>query len=125
MSEIALPDDFYKDSSFIDYDLFVFGGLISAWIREMYTVEIWVMQDYRVHSSWTKTVNFSFHPAPRFNPIYFINCGDIVGTVGDGGLVKFNDKGHLLEYRSYDNCFFVRSQMVVYTESLLSFPGGH
>ncbi|KAK2361864.1 F-box/kelch-repeat protein [Trifolium repens] len=122
LSEIAIPVDFYRDSSFIDYDLFVFGGLISVWIVEDYTVEIWVMQDFGVHISWTKTVNFSYHPAPNFNPIYFTNCGDIVGTVGDGGLVKFDDKGLLLNYRSNDDCFFDRSQMVVYTESLLSFP---
>jgi F-box interacting protein len=122
LSEIAIPVDFYRDSSFIDYDLFVFGGLISVWIIENYTVEIWVMQDYGEHISWTKTVNFSYHPAPNFNPIYFTNCGDIVGTVGDGGLVKFDDKGLLLNYRSNDDCFFDRSQMVVYTESLLSFP---
>ncbi|CAJ2659772.1 unnamed protein product [Trifolium pratense] len=130
MSEIALPDDFcmelelYYSLSSIDYDLFEFCGHISAWKVEMQTIEIWVMQEYKVHSSWTKTVHFSYDPAPSFNPIYFTNCGDIVGTVGDGGLVKFNDKGVMLEYRSYGDCFFERSQMVVYTESLLSFPGG-
>ncbi|CAK8542485.1 unnamed protein product [Lathyrus sativus] len=127
MSEIALPDEFIlsvTNTSLIDYDLLVVGGLISAWNVEKYTVEIWVMQEYKLHSSWTKTLNFSFHPGLDFLPLCFTNCGNIVGTVHGGGLVKLNDKGQLLEHHSYGNCYFERSQMTVYTESLLSLPSG-
>ncbi|XP_058739955.1 F-box protein CPR1-like [Vicia villosa] len=127
MSEIALPDEFIfsvRNTSSIERDLLELGGLISAYHMKNYTIEIWVMQEYKVHSSWTKTLHFSFYPAPDFSPLCFTNCGDIVGTVRDGGLVKFNDKGELLERHSYGNCCFQRCQMVVYTESLLSLPSG-
>ncbi|KAL5058599.1 hypothetical protein RYX36_030203 [Vicia faba] len=129
MSEIALPDYFVVDyTSFIEDDFLVLGGLICAWHVDvkMETVEIWVMQEYALHSSWTKTLVFSMHPAPYFSPICFTNCGDIIGIDGKGGLMKFNDKGQLLEHRShsYGKSYFRRSQMGVYTESLLSLPGG-
>ncbi|XP_058737433.1 F-box/kelch-repeat protein At3g23880-like [Vicia villosa] len=127
MSEIALPDEFIfslTNTSFIEYDLLVLGGLISVWNVEKYTIEIWVMQEYKVHSSWTKTLNFSFFPAPDFSPLCFTKCGDIVGTVRGGGLVKLNDKGLLLEHHAYGNYYFNRSQMTLYTESLLSLPSG-
>ncbi|XP_058739953.1 F-box/kelch-repeat protein At3g06240-like [Vicia villosa] len=127
MSEIALPDEFIfsvRNSFSINFDLSELGGLISAYNVENYRIEIWVMQEYKVHSSWTKTLNFSFHPALDFSPLCFTNCGDIVGTVRGGGLVKFNDKGQLLERHSYSNFCFKRSQMVVYRESLLSLPSG-
>lgn len=124
MSEIALPDDFYSDFSPNLYDLLVLRGLISVWNMEMSTLKIWVMQEYAVHSSWTKTFDFSFDPAPDFSPVCFTNGGDIVGPVADGGLAKLDDKGGLLEYHSYGDCHFVRSQMAVYTESLLSLPDG-
>jgi len=62
--------------------------------------------------SWTKTIDFSFYPAPDFSPVCFTNCGDIVGPSDDGGLVKITDKGQLLEHRSHDDCYFVRSYRV-------------
>ncbi|XP_058742026.1 F-box protein CPR1-like [Vicia villosa] len=129
MSEIALPDEFIfrvSNPSFIEFDLWVLGGLISTWNMDMNTIEIWVMQEYKVHSSWTRTFHFSSHPTQDFSPLCFTNCGDIVGTVrgGCGGLVKFNDKGKLLECHYYGNFYFQRSQMTVYTESLLSLPSG-
>jgi hypothetical protein len=106
MSEIPLPDDFdVADSSGMQYDVLVLGGLISAWIEfeEMDTVQIWVMQEYALHSSWTKTLVFSIHHIPHylFSPICSTNCGDIVGSDGNSGLVKFNDKGQLLYGRVY------------------------
>ncbi|CAK8542483.1 unnamed protein product [Lathyrus sativus] len=126
MSEIALPDEFnlsVSNTSSIKYDLLVIGGLLSAWNVEKYTIEIWVMQEYKLHSSWTKTLNFSFHSAMEFSPLCFTKCGNIVGTVRGGGLAKFNDKGQL-EYLSYGNRYFKRSKMTVYRESLLSLPSG-
>ncbi|AES80331.1 F-box protein interaction domain protein [Medicago truncatula] len=128
MSEIALPNDFYTDYSPVDYDLLVFGGLISLWILEMDAVKIRVMHEYAMDSCWTRTLVFSMHPAPHFSPISFTKFGDIVGTDCRGGFVKFNDKGQLLEHHSRGDCYFVRSQIAVhtksYTESLLSLPGG-
>jgi len=89
ISEIALPNDFCVTYS-IQYDLLVLDGLISAWTVDMDTVEIWVMQEYAVHSSWIKTLVFSIRPDPDFFLVYFTNCGDIVGTDGHDELVKFN-----------------------------------
>jgi F-box interacting protein len=123
MSEITLPHDFNINFSNV-YDLSVFRGLISVWNVEMYTLKIWVMQEYKVHSSWTKTLDFSFHPAPNFIPVCFTNGGDIVGPVADGGLAKLDDRGDLLEYHSYGDCYSAISQIAVYTESLLSLPDG-
>ena len=122
MSEIALPDDFSSDISHRTYDLLVFRGLIGVWTREMSKIKIWVMQEYTVHSSWTKTLDFLFHPNPNFSPVCFTNGGDIIGPIANARLVKLNDKGLLLEYHSYGDCCFFRSQLAVYTESLLSLP---
>jgi len=122
LSEIALPDDFNSGHSLRIYDLMVFGGLISVWIVKSSKIKIWVMQEYAAHSSWTKTLDFSFYPAPGFSPVCFTNRGDIVGPVADGGLAKLNDKGQLQEYHSYGGRCFMRSEMAVYTESLLSLP---
>jgi len=124
MSEIALPDDFDIDFSTNIYDLSVFRGLISVWNVEMSTLKIWVMQEYAVDSSWIKTLDFSFEPAPDFCPVCFTNGGDIVGPVADGGLAKLDDEGDLLQYHTYGGCYFARSQLAVYTESLLSLPDG-
>jgi F-box interacting protein len=124
MSEIGLPDDFDIDFSTDIYDLSVFRGLISVWNVEMSTLKIWVMQEYAVDSSWIKTLDFNFEPAPDFCPVCFTDGGDIVGPVADGGLAKLDDEGDLLQYHTYGGCYFARSQLAVYTESLLSLPDG-
>ncbi|XP_045830966.1 uncharacterized protein LOC123922278 [Trifolium pratense] len=98
MSEITLPDCFSSDLG-LDCDLFVFGGHIGAWILDQ-------------------------ERQTRFSPLCFTNCGDIVGIFAHGGLVKFDDKGEQLEYRSFPDRHIGRYEMVVYTESLLSLPGG-
>jgi hypothetical protein len=87
-------------------------------------VEIWVMEKYNVQSSWTKTHVLSFDgiPTQYFCPKYSANNGDIVGTDTRNVLVKYNDKGQLLEHRSYSDDSF-GSLVVLYTESLLSLPG--
>ncbi|XP_058756445.1 F-box/kelch-repeat protein At3g06240-like [Vicia villosa] len=126
MSEIALPYGFHGN----DYNLLVLDGLISAWVVEMHMVKIWVMKKYAVHSSWTKILEFSVdHALHRsLSMVCFTNCGDIIGRDEEGGLMKFNDKGQLLEHhsrpKSIDSTY--RFQMPLYTElyteSLLSLP---
>ncbi|XP_058742016.1 F-box/kelch-repeat protein At3g06240-like [Vicia villosa] len=127
ISEIALPDDFifsYSNDCSIYYELLKVGGLISAWVKDLNTVKIWVMQKYGVHSSWTKIIQFSIDPDLHnsLEIVCLTKCGDIVGTDNEkGGLVKFNDKGQLLESLLPDRC-----ELVDYTESLFSLPGtGH
>jgi hypothetical protein len=59
---------------------------------------------------------------PYFSPIYSTKSGDIVGIDDGIGLVKYNGKGQLLGQCSY--CDDPSgSQVVIYTESLLSLPG--
>ncbi|XP_057443525.1 F-box/kelch-repeat protein At3g23880-like [Lotus japonicus] len=122
VSEIPLPDDFEQEA--INYELWVFRGLLSLWVHheEDDTVNIWVMERYKVQSSWviTLVVSFSEIPTQYFSPICSTKSGDIVGTDGDKGLVKYNDKGQLLEHHSYDEYPYV--SLTMYTESLLSLP---
>ncbi|AES98570.1 putative F-box domain, galactose oxidase/kelch, beta-propeller, F-box associated interaction [Medicago truncatula] len=108
------------------YDLWLFRGCLSLFdmCTDNGTVEIWVMKKYNVQSSWTKTLVLSFGDIPihYFCPKYCTKSGDIVGT-DDNVLAKYNDKGQLLEHHSYSDHEY-GSLVVMYTESLLSLPGG-
>ena len=121
--EISLPDDF--DHEHKHCDLWVFGKLISLWAMNYnnYTIEIWVMKEYKVHSSWTKTLVLSVDGISTVyvSPICSTKRGDIIGTVGNGVMVKFDNKGQLLEHCSCRKNGYL-SLVVMYTESLLSFP---
>ncbi|KOM41406.1 hypothetical protein LR48_Vigan04g160400 [Vigna angularis] len=103
-SEILLPVEFLDyDSDF--FDLGVLGDLLSICFAEWdQSVEIWVMEEYRVQSSWTKTIVVSAENIPAamyFFPICYTKDGDIFGTDGWTGLAKYNGKGQLQEHRSY------------------------
>lgn len=52
---IHFPDEFNREPH--DCGLWVFGEFFSFWAMDYDndTVEIWVMKEYKVHSSWTKT----------------------------------------------------------------------
>jgi hypothetical protein len=79
------------------------------------------MKEYKVGSSWAKTLVLPIGAIPYFSPIYSTKNGDIFGTIGGTGLVKYNGQGQLLGHCSY--CDDPRgSQVVMYTESLLSLP---
>ncbi|CAJ2654074.1 unnamed protein product [Trifolium pratense] len=86
-------------------------------------VEIWVMKEYKVHSSWTMNVVIPIVAIPYFSPIYSTKNGDIIGTIGGTGLAKYNGIGQLLGHCSFCDDP-LGSQVVMYTESLLSLPGG-
>ncbi|GAU41607.1 hypothetical protein TSUD_196770 [Trifolium subterraneum] len=124
--EMSLPGDVDYES--INCDLWVFGEYLSLWVMDFDThaIDIWVMKEYKVHSSWTKTLvlsldgnGFHFH---YFSLICCTKSGDIIGTDDGKRLVKYNDRGELLEYLpySYDHR---GSHAAMYTESLLSLPG--
>jgi F-box interacting protein len=119
--EMNLPDEI--DIRPKKCGLWVFGEFLSLWaMRRDRIVEIWVMKEYKVHSSWTKTLVFAINVSPYFSPIYYTKNGDIVGIDDGIGLVKYNGKGQLLGQCSY--CDDPSgSQVVIYTESLLSLPG--
>ncbi|CAJ2634488.1 unnamed protein product [Trifolium pratense] len=119
--DIHLPNDFCCKS--YHCDLWVFGDSLSLWGMGDGAVEIWVMKEYKVNSSWTKTLFLPIDgiPSRYFSPLCCTKSGDIVGTDGSMGLMKYDDKGQLLEHHIYcnDPC---ESLAIMYTESLLSVP---
>jgi len=119
--EIPLPDDFNHG---MYYGLWVFGEFLSLWVKNYHNqmFEIWVMKKYKLHSSWTKTLVVPIGDDIHcFYPIYSTKSGDIIGTNGGQyGLVKYNNKGQLLEYLKMNPN---ASEVAMYTESLLSLPG--
>ncbi|KAK2423343.1 F-box/kelch-repeat protein [Trifolium repens] len=122
--DMPLPDevDYELDSS----GLWVFQEFLSIWSRnyDNDTVEIWVMKEYKLHSSWTKTHVLSTDaiPTKNFSPLRSTKSGDIVGADDHTGLVKYNDERQLLGHHSYSNNPH-EFQVAVYTESLLSLAG--
>ena len=126
--EMPLPND-VDHGALVHSGLWVFGEFLSIWAKDNAndTIEIWVMKEYKVHSSWTKTLVLPQHAIPDhsinanyFHPIYFTENGDIIGKYGGTRLVKYNDKGQLLGLHTFCNS---PSEVVVYTESLLSLSG--
>ncbi|KAK2379250.1 F-box/kelch-repeat protein [Trifolium repens] len=124
--EMPLPEYFHQEVPFAQ-GLWVFGEFFSLYAQDFNnrTIEIWVMKEYKLNSSWTKTLVFdadnyflNFH----FTPICSTNNGDIIGTIPGSRLVKYNDKGQLLEFRTFRNG---PSEIVLYTETLLSLPGNN
>ena len=118
--EIPLLDDF--DHGLVYYGLWVFEEFLSIWNMNFHnhTLEIWVMKEYKLHFSWTKTLVIPIDDdILYFSPIYSTKSGDIIGTDGDRGLVKYNDKGLPLEYLEMN---LNASEVAMYKESLLSFP---
>ncbi|KAJ1427235.1 Galactose oxidase/kelch, beta-propeller [Sesbania bispinosa] len=121
-SEIPLPDDF--DIEYEYCDLFVLGGYLSLCVLGDDTTDIWMMKQYKVQSSWTNThVLSSIGSQYRVQFLCTTGSGEIVKT-DLKRLVKYNDKGHVLEYRSFifDHPYY-GPQVAMYTESLLSLPG--
>jgi F-box interacting protein len=126
--EIPLPDHFNQEENFnqeeqpIAFGLWIFGEFLSLWFADYdnHLVEIWVMKEYKLHSSWTKTLVIRVdHGIPFDKPVYRTKSGDIIGKDRDR-LVKYNDKGQLVEYLYIDQ---YASQLAMYTESLFSLPG--
>jgi F-box interacting protein len=120
--EIRLPvENDYDDR---DCDLWVFKGFLSLWVLGNNTVDIWVMKEYNVQLSWTKILVLPIDTDHYISPICCTKRGDIIGTNGHTGLVKYNDKGEFIDYNSYgkDGRVF---RLAVYTASLLSLPSAN
>ncbi|RYR60232.1 hypothetical protein Ahy_A04g017303 [Arachis hypogaea] len=86
-----------------------------------HTTQIWVMKEYKVHSSWT----LYQIPCKAFQPLCLSSNGDIIGK-GDAfsdkrGYLIYNVRGDLLKH--FKNLYCpIRGADAVYTESLLSLP---
>ncbi|XP_057453080.1 F-box/kelch-repeat protein At3g23880-like [Lotus japonicus] len=144
-SEISLPTEFaaHDLTALKEYHLRELGGCLSVCYssgrgqnyspERLWVVgdgcdgaEIWVMKEYKVQSSWTKAFVMTDCdiPCKYFYPICFIEGGGVVGSNGNGRLMKFNAKGELLEHRKYRHkSNNVRNYFDVFRESLILFPG--
>jgi F-box interacting protein len=84
LEEMPPPDDFEHDDG--DCGLWVFGEFFSLWSTDYVNkrFEIWVMKEYKVNSSWTKTLVFPIDRIPTryFYPLCCTKSGDIIGTNG-------------------------------------------
>jgi hypothetical protein len=123
--DMHLPDEF--DIELYNSGLWVFGEFLSLWTLYYYydrnctvELEIWVMKEYKVHLSWTKTHVVSLDDILINSPLCSTKSGDIIGT-DDGKVIKYNDKGQCLENRYYLNDTG-ESEVALYVESLLSLP---
>jgi F-box interacting protein len=121
--EMRLPDDFEHEPP--QLDMWVFGEFLSLCTMgyDDDIVQIWVMKEYKMHSSWTKTHVLSIDGISTmfFSPLCSTKSCHIIGTDGRNGLVKYDDKGQLLEHHTYGNDS-LGPHMAMYTESLLSLP---
>ncbi|CAJ1941296.1 unnamed protein product [Sphenostylis stenocarpa] len=122
--EIPLPVDF-DDNKLHSRVLRELAGFLNlcATVEWNYSLEIWVMKEYKVQSSWTKTIVVSLDHLPTglFFPICSTKNGDIIGNDGETGLTKCSKEGELKENRPHCNVSF-RHPLAVYKESLLSLP---
>ena len=92
--EIPLPFDLaHLEDGFSDGGLWVFKGFLSVWVFGSQKVDIWVMEEYKVLSSWTKTLVLSIDSTPCFIPLCCTKSGDIVGTDSWTRLIKCNNEG--------------------------------
>jgi hypothetical protein len=115
-----LPDEF--DHELHSCGVWVYQEFLSLWAMDYNNkiVEIWVMKEYKVHSSWTKTrvLLTDSIPDKYFSPRTSTKCGDIFGLDSCAGFVKYNDEGQFSGHNSYSGDSYV----AMYTESLLSLP---
>ncbi|RHN79377.1 putative F-box domain, galactose oxidase/kelch, beta-propeller, F-box associated interaction [Medicago truncatula] len=120
--EIPLPDDF--DHGYTVCGLWVCRGFLSLWVMvDEDTVDIWVMKEYKVQSSWTKTlVLTTYDTIHNVSLVCCTTSGDIVGTDSRTGLVRYDEEGEFLEHTYYCKDSRNGFRLAMYTESLLSLP---
>ncbi|RYQ79032.1 hypothetical protein Ahy_Scaffold8g108517 [Arachis hypogaea] len=85
--------------------------------------DIWVMKEYKVHSSWT----LYQIPCKYFRPLCLSSNRDIIGrgytSCGKIGYFIYNVRGDLLKHFKNLRCqLHCRELNIVYTESLLPLP---
>ncbi|MED6107049.1 hypothetical protein PIB30_010495 [Stylosanthes scabra] len=121
-SKISLPEQLVlRDSP----NLAVLGGCLAIYSTDYvkHKTEIWVMREYKVHSSWT------LYEIPgaysNFYPLCLSNDSEIIALASTSGyrplikFIKYNIRGELLQQytRSIHN-----PNHCLYTESLLLLP---
>ncbi|KAG5001243.1 hypothetical protein JHK87_022315 [Glycine soja] len=97
----------------------VVGGCLCLMVRGCEAAEIWVMKEYKMQSSWTKSTVI---PTFDFYPICAAEDGGIFGSNCEG-LVKHDDNGELFDYHiSAEGQRLYCANPAMYQESLLSLP---
>ncbi|XP_057427198.1 F-box/kelch-repeat protein At3g06240-like [Lotus japonicus] len=121
--EIPRPDNIAHDLTSCG-DLWVHGRFLSLWVwgSDTNTIDILVMEKYRVQSSWTKTLVVSLtRRGKHLRPVCSTKNGDIIMASENGSkLAKYNDKGKRLEHCVHRD--YRKSQVPMYTESIISLP---
>ncbi|XP_057754018.1 F-box protein CPR1-like [Arachis stenosperma] len=105
--------------------LALLGGCLALYSRynDCRNTDIWVMKEYKVHSSWT----LYQIPCKDFLPLSLSSNRDIIGrgytSSGKTGYFIYNVRGDLLKHFK-DLCCQLpkREPIIVYTESLLPLP---
>ncbi|XP_057422773.1 F-box/kelch-repeat protein At3g23880-like [Lotus japonicus] len=122
--EIPLSPDLAEELSYdTKCHLRVLGGCLGLCYSgedvEPEMTEIWVMKEYKVQASWTKSCAL-----PGFLPICLTQGGGVLGLDESGGFQKLNDKGELLENHAYGlSGKGALKYFDMYRESLLPLPG--
>ncbi|KAI9128637.1 hypothetical protein K1719_000120 [Acacia pycnantha] len=120
---VALPGDFEYEAR----ELKVLGGFLSVIGMNNNTnpnqIEIWMMREYGVESSWSKQMCVCL--ADEFldyyiSPISFTKDGEVV-ALGGTRLMKLDEKGEVKEWSGVDLEGF-DADPVVYSESLFCLP---
>ncbi|QHO54448.1 F-box protein CPR1-like [Arachis hypogaea] len=121
-SSLSMPEQPVK--SVCSYSILaLLGGCLALYYRnyDSRKTEIWVMKEYKVHSSWT----LYQIPCEVFHPLCSYSNGDIIGRgytfLDKRGYFIYNVRGDLLKH--FKNlCCPISGAYAMYTESLLSLP---
>ncbi|XP_057422781.1 F-box/kelch-repeat protein At3g23880-like [Lotus japonicus] len=125
LSEITLtPDLAHELATLESYHLKVLGGCLGMCCNgigdDHEMTGIWVMKEYRVQSSWTRSFVL---PGYDFLPICFTEGGGVFGSDSSEKYEKFDDNGELLEDHTYgqenEDAF---EYFEMYRETLLTLP---
>ncbi|XP_020977857.1 uncharacterized protein LOC110271374 [Arachis ipaensis] len=121
-SRISAPEQL----SYSYPSLALLGGCLALYYHNhgSCNTDIWVMKEYKVHSSWT----FYQIPCMDFRPLCLSSNRDIIGggytCYGKTGYFIYNVRGDLLNHFKSLYCQLpCRERNTVYTESLLPLPG--
>ncbi|KAK7295544.1 hypothetical protein RJT34_18454 [Clitoria ternatea] len=128
LSEILLPHELTDGIVYELYSLRLMGGCLTVGctVKGVGIDELWVMKEYKVHSSWTKSITILTFDISNnhFSPIHVAKDG-IFGSNFSGLLEKVNHEGEVLEhlpYRRTKGCHGGNLQSAMYVESLLPVP---
>nr|AFK45998.1 unknown [Lotus japonicus] len=114
--EIPHPDPVDLARRLSSCNLWVYGRFLSLSVKRRDKFEIFVMDNYKAQSSWTKTIVLSLS---GICPVCSTKGGDIVMD-GFTKLVKYTDNGEQLEHCEYRG--YLESRVPIYIESMLSLP---